>query len=155
MAALARFLTVPPGAGGAMIAGPNAEAVRRQLLGYSLLLNGNFVDAAKIWRERYDSTSAVASNDERVLLAWAEVETGNSEDAAKLMRYFALPPNAADPALQLLLFPRAIFLKALSEQHANNTQESKRLLKLFLDYSADRDFSYGDEKRAREVLSRP
>jgi hypothetical protein len=155
MAALARFMSAPPSKEGPSVSGRGADTLRRQLMGYSLLLNGNFADAAGVWTELYKNASVLTGNDERILLAWAQAERGNLPETAKLMRSFALPPNAVDPALQLLLFPRAIFVKALSEQQANNTKEAKRLFKLFLDYSADRDFAYGEEKRARELLAKP
>jgi hypothetical protein len=65
-----------------------------------------------------------------------------------------LPFSAAEPSPQAILFPRMLFLKALAEQHANNREDAKRLFKLFLEYSKDRDLSYGEESRAREALAK-
>jgi tetratricopeptide (TPR) repeat protein len=154
-AMLARFLSSPP-----TLLKPEALASitdpgRRQLLGYSLLLHRNYVDAAKIWSAAYENTSATTANDERLLLAWAETERGNLAATATLMRAYSLPPSGVDPGTQSILFPRSIFLKAVAEQQANNSGEAKRLFKLFLDYSADRDFIYGEERRAREAVAKP
>jgi tetratricopeptide (TPR) repeat protein len=153
-AMLVRFLASPP-----PLVKPEALASltdpgRRQLLGYSLLLHRNYADAARVWSAAYDSTPASTANDERVLLAWAETERGNLAGAATLMRAYSLPPQGAEPGAQSILFPRSIFLKAVAEQHANNRVEADRLFKLFLDYSADRDFVYGEERRARESIAK-
>jgi Flp pilus assembly protein TadD len=154
LAAIAIILTSPAraiGTGAGSTGKP--DPVRRQLLGYSLLLHRNYAEAAGLWSEIYNKTSAISGQDERVLLAWAEAERGNLAEVSTLMRAFALPPASAEPGVESILFPRSIFLKALAEQHENNQTEARRLFKLFLDYSADRDFVYGEEKRAREALA--
>jgi tetratricopeptide (TPR) repeat protein len=148
-AAVARFLASPPGPGASAAAGNDPG--RRQLLGYSLLLHGNYAAAAQLWSGIYNATSALSAQDERILLAWAQAELGNLPEVAALMRAYALPPSGADPGLQSILFPRSIYLKALAEQHAGNRVESLRLFKLFVTYSGDQDFAYGEERRARNA----
>jgi tetratricopeptide (TPR) repeat protein len=129
-------------------------AVRRQLLGYSLLLQRNYLDAVQLWTEVYNNTSGLEAKDERILLAWAHAGRNNLAEVTTLLRAFPLPFSAAEPSPQAILFPRMLFLKGLAEQHANNREEAKRLFKLFLEYSKDRDFSYGEESRAREALAK-
>jgi hypothetical protein len=129
-----------------------ADAVRKRLYGYSLLLHRNYADAVQVWTELYDQASALTSNEERSLLAWAQAGRGNLPEVAKLMRAYSLPPAAVEAGPQSILFPRVIFLKALAEQQAHNNEDAKRLFKLFLEYSGDRDFAYGEENKAREAL---
>jgi tetratricopeptide (TPR) repeat protein len=129
-------------------------AVRRQLLGYSLLLQRNYPDAVQLWSEVYNNTSGLEAKDERILLAWAHAGRNNLAEVATLVRAYPLPFSAAEPSPQAILFPRMLFLKALAEQHANNREDAKRLFKLFLEYSKDRDLSYGEESRAREALAK-
>jgi tetratricopeptide (TPR) repeat protein len=155
LALVARLLASPPGPITNVEAlTSEADPRRRQLLGYSLLLHRNYADAARVWSAVYDKTSAASANEERILLAWAETERGNLAEAANLMRAYSIPPQGADPGLPSILFPRSIFLKAMAEQHVHNREEAHRLFKLFLDYSAGRDFIYGEERRARQALGR-
>jgi hypothetical protein len=151
-AVIAKILVSPPAPLGVDTLTSATDSARRRLLGYAFLLHRNYIDAVRLWTAVYDSTSASAANNERVLLAWAEAERGNLPAAAKLMRAYSLPPSSVDPGPESILFPRSIYLKALAEEHMNNGPEATRLFKLFLQYSAGRDFVYREEQRAREAL---
>jgi tetratricopeptide (TPR) repeat protein len=149
-ALVARFLTSTPAA-----VQSEADGARRQLLGYALLLHQNYAEAARLWTDVYNKTSGLTANEERLLLAWAQAGIGNGSEVGTLLRSYPTPPAGAEPGLASILFPRSIFLKALAEQNANRRDEARRLFKLFLDYSADRDFVYREESRAREAISKP
>ena len=87
VALIARFLTSPPAPlQNLATASSGADAFRRQLLGYSLLLHRNYSEAAQLWTEVYNKTSAVSANEERLLLAWAQAGRNNLAEVANLMR---------------------------------------------------------------------
>ena len=83
------------------------QAQGRRLLAWALLLDQKPADAAPVWREIYNSLPPDTANVERILLTWALVDSGQSEEARKAMRHGFLPPPALDPGLDLLVYPKA------------------------------------------------
>jgi thioredoxin-like negative regulator of GroEL len=93
------------------VPGPEQEAARRQLLGYALLLDGRFDEAAEVWREVYDSTPGLSVNEPRTALVWALTAAGHNDQARELMPRGFLPPAALDPGPNILLFRKAAELR--------------------------------------------
>lgn len=83
------------------------QAQGRRLLGWALLLDRKPADAARVWREIYNSLPPDAANTERILLTWSLADSGQNEEARKVMRHGFLPPPALDPGLELLVYPKA------------------------------------------------
>jgi hypothetical protein len=82
----------------------------RRLLGFALLLDGKFEDAAGLWREIAGATPGPGGNVEQMALAWALHGTGKTADARKIVAAGYLPPRALDPGFEILVHAKAIEL---------------------------------------------
>jgi tetratricopeptide (TPR) repeat protein len=116
LAALARFLAQPPASAtewtaraGQAFANPTA---RDLALAYALLLAREFAPAADILRRIYEANPVHADGSIPIELAWALIETGNTKDAAPLLRLNPIPgPNGPGPFIAFY-FPRVFDLRA-------------------------------------------
>ena len=82
-------------------AGQPAQAVRL-LLGYALLLHGHFAAAIPVWQVVLAQVRPELDSDARVMLAWANADTGHAAEAAKLLERYPIPAHGADPGLSFL-----------------------------------------------------
>ena len=78
----------------------------RRLLGWALLLDNKTAEAAQVWREIYDTAPVQSANTERMLLAWALVDSGQIAAARKVLPHGFFPPPMLDPGVDLLLYPK-------------------------------------------------
>lgn len=86
---------------------PQSATQREQLVGWALLLDGQAAAAAQIWRQILAGTSAAAANEERLMLAWSLIDSGQLDEARKVMPYGFMPPASFDPSLSVLLWARS------------------------------------------------
>ena len=70
----------------------------------------------------------------RVLLAWALVETGSMDRAAKLIEMCPLPMSAGDSRVASLIFPRYFALRAAVLEKQGKPDEAKKSHDLFLKF---------------------
>lgn len=85
----------------------NSPAIR----GVALLLKKDFAGAVPaleqgVRAERPDQASAAP-----ILLAWAYLETGQTEKAKELLRLWPIPRSGGDPFFECLVFPRILELR--------------------------------------------
>jgi len=85
---------------------PAQARLRAELLGWALLLDHHYNEAAAIWRPAVDQTSPFNNNEARLPLFWALAEGGNKDEAKKAMPEGWLPPSGLDPGFGMLFYPR-------------------------------------------------
>lgn len=87
---------------------PRQTSLRRELLGWALLFDRHPAEAASLWKPVLSQTPLLAPqyNDLRMLLTWALVQSGNIEDARKIMPQGWMPPPLLQPGLQAVLYKK-------------------------------------------------
>jgi tetratricopeptide (TPR) repeat protein len=100
-----------------------------------LLLAGKFRDALPGLEAGFQK--AYPSNDGqiRMLLAWALVETGSIDRAAKLIEICPLPLSPGEPMFASLIFPRYFALRAAVLEKQGKPDEAKKNHDLYLKYA--------------------
>ncbi|MBC7924824.1 MAG: hypothetical protein H7039_04135 [Bryobacteraceae bacterium] len=93
------------------VTNPAQRDLRTELLGWALLLDKKYPEAASIWGERFASTSPLVNNDGRILLVWSLVEAGKLDEARKVMPQGWLPPQSLQPGLGALFYPNIVDLR--------------------------------------------
>jgi len=159
-AALARFLTepaAPPSEWSAraekLLPGPAQEKTRKVMLAYALLLQKEFQAAAPLLSDLYQHSTPDPQEILPVLVAWAQVETGRSEDAAPLLQRNPVP--VINPEMSAsLAFPRALFLRATVLDKQGRRDDALALYRLFLALSGPDAQAFGEEAQARQALAR-
>jgi len=99
-----------------------------------LLLAGKFQDALPGLEEAFQKAKPSNDGQVRVLLAWALVETGSIDRAAKLIEMCPLPLSSGDPMLASLIFPRYLELRAAVLEKQGKPDEAKKNRELFMKY---------------------
>jgi Flp pilus assembly protein TadD len=99
-----------------------------------LLLAGKFRDALPGLEEGFQKANPSNDGQIRVLLAWALVETGSIDRAAKLIELCPLPLSSGEPILASLIFPRYFALRAEVFEKQGKPDEGKKNHELFLKY---------------------
>jgi len=102
--------------------------------------------------EIYRETNPLKDGETRLLLAWALVEADRVSDAAPLAAICPFPFTPESPFASLV-FPRYLFLRAVTEEKAGKRAEARQDYKLFLEYAGDVPDVFGDEARARKNLA--
>jgi tetratricopeptide (TPR) repeat protein len=87
---------------------PPQQALRDQLLGWALLLDGHARAAADHWTAVLQRTSPQFDNEARILLAASLLQAGETERARRAMPHGFLPPPGMPLSLDLLLYPIAV-----------------------------------------------
>jgi Flp pilus assembly protein TadD len=95
-----------------------------------LLMAGKFKEALPGLQAAYDASTPSNDGQIRVLLAWARVETGGFEEAAKLLELCPLPLSG-DPKLAPLVFPRYFGLRAAVLEKQGKTDEASKNRELY------------------------
>jgi Flp pilus assembly protein TadD len=95
-----------------------------------LLTAGKFREALPALQTAYDASSPANDGQIRVLLAWARVETGGFDEAAKLLEMYPLPLSG-DPQLASLVFPRYFALRAAVFEKQGKTDEARKSRELY------------------------
>ena len=104
---------------------------RRTLLGYALLLSGNFAEAVPVLKAAYEQADPSNDGTARTLYAWALVESGRVIDAAPLVESFALPLTGNANLFVPLEFPRFLALRASVREKQGRTSDAVPLRALF------------------------
>jgi Flp pilus assembly protein TadD len=99
-----------------------------------LLLAGKFRDALPGLEEGFQKANPSNDGQIRVLLAWALVETGSIDRAAKLIELCPLPLSSGEPMLASLIFPRYFALRAKVFEKQGKPDEAKKNHELFMKY---------------------
>ena len=103
------------------------------IAGHSLFFSGRIPEAAQLWRRIYTDASADNSTESRIMLAWALLETGNSDQARVLLQAWPLPGVTGEPGFGALLFPRYLELRS----RVSTGEDAERLRSLYRRLSAN------------------
>src|SRR5260370_20859083 len=90
----------------------------------------------------------------RTLLAWAYVETGRPTDADRLLRIYPIPLSSGESVFATFLFPRYLFLRAVTLEKSGKRAEAKQSYELFLKYAGDAPDIFGEAATARQTLGK-
>ena len=157
---VARFLTepaAPPSEWSAraqkLLPGPEQEKTRKVMLAYTLLLQKEFQAAAPVLSDLYQRSTPDPQEILPVLVAWAQVETGRYEEAARLLQRNPVP-NITPEMSASLAFPRLLFLRATVLDKKGRRDHARAAYRLFLALSGPDDEAFGEEARARQALAR-
>ncbi len=121
---------------------------------YRLLLSEKPGEAAVPLREVYESAPALDRDRMAVLLAWAEIERGNLEEARRLLEPNPIWQPRTESSYHSLVFPRLFYLRGVLAARSGDRKAAIRNLRLFLDYSGDHPDVTGHEDAARQLLGR-
>ena len=80
----------------------------KRFAAWALLFDRKPAEAAKLWRELYESARVDEANVERMALALTLVDSGQIAEARKVMPHGFLPPAGIAPSLNLTLYPRIV-----------------------------------------------
>jgi tetratricopeptide (TPR) repeat protein len=120
---------------------------------YALLFARKYREALPLLAMVYRETNPSADGQVRSLLAWAYVQTGAVDEAAKLTDLWPLPLSSGEPLFASLMFPRFLFLRGAVLQHKGKQDEARKSYELYLKYAGDVPDQFGDEAKARQSLS--
>jgi tetratricopeptide (TPR) repeat protein len=137
-AVIARFLAQPSASAAEwesradrFVPNPAESGLRNQMLAFALLLDRQFAAAKVPLQKLYDASGTAAIEGLPVLLAWANVETGDFSAAAPLVAQTPVPPSGGIDSFMPLWFPRIFDLRAVVAEKAGKSDEAKRYRELF------------------------
>jgi tetratricopeptide (TPR) repeat protein len=84
---------------------PSQAQLRTELLGWALILDRHYAEAAAVWKPMVEKTSPFSNNESRMVHFWALAEAGQKDEARKAMPEGWLPPSGLDPGLGMLFYP--------------------------------------------------
>lgn len=151
-AAVARFLTAPPAPPAEwrkraleLLPHPEDAPARDMMLGCALLLQKEFQAAVPVLSDVYQYSPPEPQEILPVLLAWAELETGHTDEAARFVQRNPIPDRAPD-LFASLAFPRLLALRAAVLEREGRTPEAANARRLFATLSGP-DTQYPDGTR--------
>jgi Flp pilus assembly protein TadD len=131
---------------------PNAPpgSLKDLLLGYALLLEKDFPAAATAI-SRFGALSPATSADPApaLALAWAQVESGQAEQAAAALRLNPIPPPTGFGPFFSFYFPRIYYLRGRLAQQQKRPDEARANFRRFLELSGPDPLAWGEEQKAR------
>ena len=97
----------------------------------------DFQTALPLLEQAYARTVPSADGQVRILLAWANVETGHFDRAKELLRIVPIPMASGDAMFTSLIFPRFFGLRAAILTREGKQAEAQRDQKLYAQYLAN------------------
>ena len=138
LAAVARFLCQAPAPPPEwrqraleLLPRPEEERTRNLMFGYALLLQNEFSAAVPVLSDAYQHSAPEPREILPVLVAWAQIETGHIDDAARLVQRNPIP-NPTPDLFAALAFPRLLLLRAEVLEKQGRQAESLKNRQLFL-----------------------
>jgi hypothetical protein len=142
IARVTRFLTEPPAtpAEWAVRAErefpePSQTPVRNFATAYALLLAREFQPAGLTLKEIYNSGAPADDEGLPVMLAWAYLETGRTQEAAALLRFNPIPSDTGVGPFFGFYFPRLYALRAMVASRSGKPAEARIDSRLFQELS--------------------
>lgn len=129
-------------------------AVKRLALTVALLFGKHFEAAIPWLREMHERSSPGMQEGTSILLAWALMESGRTEEAAPLLQFNPLPQAGGFAPLTSLYLPRIFFLRGRILERQGKGNQAKQNYRLFLTLSGPDPKIFSEEKNAREALAR-
>jgi hypothetical protein len=110
---------------------PEQSAFKDQMLAYALLLDGKVSAAAPPLQRTYDTTGVGQNEGLAVLLAWADLASGNTGAAAELLKLNPIPPPTGIGTFMPLYLPRIFELRSQVAAKAGRTEAANKNSDLF------------------------
>lgn len=127
----------------------NAPAdFQKRLLAWALLLDNKAPAAAPICEELSRRGVEGGLGEAPVLLAWAQVLSGEPKVQPAVVQHYPIPPRNPADEPGPLWFPRIFLLKALAAQQEGRKEEASKYARLFLLLSGDLRLGFHEEERA-------
>jgi Flp pilus assembly protein TadD len=155
-ATLARFLSQPPAPvaewqARAMVLVPDRaqSAIGNLALADALLFAKQYSAALPMLQTMYDGGNPTADEGLPVLLAWADVETGHTPEAAALLRS---NPPLREVGLTWstpLYFPRIFYLRAVVAEKQGKPEEARENWRIFRALSGSDPLMWGEEQKGK------
>jgi tetratricopeptide (TPR) repeat protein len=156
LAALAGFLAQPPASpmewesrAAQIFPSTVPDDQRKLAISYALLAGKEFALAAKVLDPLYSAGGSNAEQDLPVLLAWADLESGKTKEAAGLLRYNPIPATNGVAPLSVFDFPRIEYLRGRLAAMSGNPDEAQSYYKLFRKLSGDEPLMWEEEAAAK------
>jgi tetratricopeptide (TPR) repeat protein len=130
------------------------QQFRLLALGEALLFDKHYAEALPHLKAAYDQADPIAGDETREMAAWAALEGGKIEEAAKLLSRWPIPWNNLRGPVQLLLFPRQFYLRGLLAEKQGRIADIRSNYQSFLKYAGDLPDAFGHAAHAREALKR-
>jgi tetratricopeptide (TPR) repeat protein len=109
---------------------PTADAL-------AAIFRKDFQAALPALEQAFAKTSPSSDGQIRVLLAWANLETGHFDRAKELVRFVPIPMASGDLMFTSLVFPRFFAVRGALFKRDGKQAEAQRDLQLFQQYSGD------------------
>ena len=120
-----------------LIAGGSHSSGSALVDALAAIFQQDFQKALPLLEQAYARTVPSADGQVRVLLAWANVETGHFDRAKELLRSVPIPLSSGDPMFTSLIFPRYLAVRAAILTREGKPAEAGREQELFAKYSAN------------------
>jgi Flp pilus assembly protein TadD len=122
---------------------------RKLAIAYALLAGKEFAAAAKVLEPLSSASGSNAEQGMPVLLAWAEMESGQPKQAVALLRYNPIPGNGGVAPLSIFDFPRIEYLRGRAAAMSGNPEQAQSYYKLFRKLSGDEPLMWAEEAAAK------
>jgi Flp pilus assembly protein TadD len=155
-AALAFFFSQPPASAAewqtrakALMSDPARQSFGNVALADALLFSKEFADALPLLQSMYSAGNPSSDEGLPVLLAWANVETGHTEEAAPLLQ---TNPALSDGGLTwstALYFPRIFYLRAVVAEKEGKAEAARENWRIFHALSGPDPLMWGEEAKGK------
>ena len=159
IAVMTRFLAQPQAAAaewtaraGKSFAQPQQAGFKNLTLAYALLFAREYGAAAPLLREMSQSPAQGPDDTLPVLVAWAELESGNAAAAAQLLDPNPIPSPDGQTPFAVMSFPRQFYLRGLLAEKQQKRDVALAAYRTFLQLSGDMPLQWGEESHAREYV---
>jgi tetratricopeptide (TPR) repeat protein len=141
----------------ALIAGASPSADAQIGIGahaFQAIFARDFRRAVDLVQKLYAQTSPNGDSSAKVLLAWVFLEIGKTREALDLLQTWPLVQSGDEPAFEMLIFPRVLYLRGAALERLGQRREARSAYELFLKYAGDMPNIFSDTEKAKEALKR-
>lgn len=157
LAAMARFLAQPSAPESEWVSradrafpNPAQEQEKKAVLSYALVADKKFAAAAQALDSVFDHMAVTSEPDLPVVLAWAQLESGQPGRAGALLRFNPIPSPAGVRPLSVFAFPQLLYLRGRLAALAGNASQAQSYYKLFSQLSGDKPLVWDEQTLARQ-----
>lgn len=118
---------------------PQARAIsgtaRMAIEVYTPVFQKSYRESVPLLETRYAKTDPSGDGQIRTVLAWAYLETGEIDKAARLVDVYPFPLSDGDPMFASLIFPRYLSVRSAVLEHQGKKDEARNSRELYLKYT--------------------
>jgi tetratricopeptide (TPR) repeat protein len=122
---------------------------RKLAIAYALVAGKEFAAAVQVLEPLFNASGSNAEPGLPVLLAWADLESGKTKEAAGLLRYNPIPAGSGVAPLSVFEFPHIEYLRGRLAAMSGNPEQAQSYYKLFRKLSGDEPLVWGEEAAAK------